>query len=236
MAQSTKPATSIDVYLEIGKKRVFAGAVDWPGWCRVGRDEEAALQALFDYAPRYAKLLKPAKIAFHAPDDVSALKVVERLDGNTTTDFGAPDIAQKSDQRPIDESELKRQQDLLRAYWKAFDALVHKSIGKDLRKGPRGGGREVEGIAEHVAGAESGYTARLAWKGEKSADDELAAQLKHTHKTALDAFTAAVEHGLPERGPRGGSIWLPRYFVRRVAWHVLDHLWEIEDRLEDAET
>lgn len=26
-----------DVYLEAGKKRVFACAADWPGWCRSGR-------------------------------------------------------------------------------------------------------------------------------------------------------------------------------------------------------
>ncbi len=44
----------IDIYLEIGKKHVFAGAVNWPGWCRGGRDESSALQALFDAAPRRA--------------------------------------------------------------------------------------------------------------------------------------------------------------------------------------
>jgi hypothetical protein len=46
----------------------------------------------------------------------------------------------------------------------------------------------------------------------------------------VEALTAAVEHGVEERGPRGGKRWLPRYFVRRVAWHALDHAWEIEDR------
>jgi hypothetical protein len=32
-------------------------------------------------------------------------------------------------------------------------------------------------------------------------------------------------------GPRGGVHWTPRYFVRRAAWHMLDHAWEIEDRI-----
>jgi hypothetical protein len=27
------------------------------------------------------------------------------------------------------------------------------------------------------------------------------------------------------------SRWPPRYVVRRAAWHVLDHAWEIEDRI-----
>jgi hypothetical protein len=38
------------VYLEIGAKRVFACSVDWPGWCRSGKGEDAALGALLDHA------------------------------------------------------------------------------------------------------------------------------------------------------------------------------------------
>ena len=41
-----------DVYLEMGKKRVFAAAPNWSGWNRSEKDEPAALQALFEYAPR----------------------------------------------------------------------------------------------------------------------------------------------------------------------------------------
>ncbi len=32
-------------------------------------------------------------------------------------------------------------------------------------------------------------------------------------------------------GRVAADIGRARYFVRRTAWHVLDHLWEIEDRL-----
>ena len=35
-----------DVYLEAGKRRVFACVPEWPGWCRLGRNEDAALEAL----------------------------------------------------------------------------------------------------------------------------------------------------------------------------------------------
>jgi hypothetical protein len=45
-----------EVYLEVGQKKIFAGALDWPGWCRSGRDEEAALATLVEYAPRYSKI------------------------------------------------------------------------------------------------------------------------------------------------------------------------------------
>jgi hypothetical protein len=227
MSQSSN---TIEVYLEVGKKRIFAGAIDWPGWCRIGRDETAALQALAESGPRYARVLHAAQIAFHAPTDLSAFAVIERLEGNTTTDFGAPDVAPSSDARPIDGADLRRFQMLLQAYWQAFDAAVQASARKELRKGPRGGGRDVEAIIEHVLGAEAAYLSRLAWKREKHADKDLNTELDQTHRAVLDALAAAARGELPARGPRGGVIWSPRYFVRRVAWHVLDHLWEIEDR------
>ena len=79
----------IPTYLEFGAKRTFAGAVEWPGWCRSGRDEPAALEVLYDSAPRYAKVLRGTRLGFEAPDGASAIRVVERLEGDATTDFGA---------------------------------------------------------------------------------------------------------------------------------------------------
>jgi hypothetical protein len=93
----------MDIYLEIGKKKTFAGSIKWPGWCRSGRDEASALQALADYAPRYAWVMQEQGIAFEAPADVSCFNVIERLKGTATTDFGAPDIAPASDDRSMDE-------------------------------------------------------------------------------------------------------------------------------------
>ena len=83
-------ANHIEVYLEIGQTRTFAVALDWPGWCRSGRDEASALQALYDYGPRYARALQPTQLRFRAPSQASALVVLERLRGNATTNFGAP--------------------------------------------------------------------------------------------------------------------------------------------------
>jgi hypothetical protein len=223
-------SNQIDVYLEMGQKRVFAGAIDWPGWCRAGRDEATALGALFDYAPRYARVLHAAGVEFEVPAAGSALVVVERLEGNATTDFGAPDIAPSSDTRPVDDAELGRFQTLLKACWGAFDGAVRAATGKELRKGPRGGGRDLEGIVRHVMGAEAGYLGRLAWKFKSSEAESLDQELARTRQAVLDALAAAAHGQTPARGPRGGVIWSPRYFVRRVAWHVLDHAWEIEDR------
>src|SRR5687768_9338579 len=133
-----RSSTKINVYLEIGQKRTFAGALDWPGWCRSGRDEDSALQALFDYGLRYGRVLSRAHLGFKAPTNPSAFVLVERLKGNATTDFGAPGVAPSSDAKPVNAAEVQRFQRVLRACWRAFDAAIDSATGKTLRSGPRG--------------------------------------------------------------------------------------------------
>src|SRR5215210_6511548 len=98
----------VAVYLEIGKKRTLAGALDWPGWCRAGRDQPEVIQALLEYGPRYARALRAAGVPFQAPADASAFIIVERLQGNATSDFGAPDVAPSRDAEPVGAAELQR--------------------------------------------------------------------------------------------------------------------------------
>ena len=47
------------ISLEQGKRWVFAAALDWPGWCRRGRGNEAAIDVLLDYRGRYARVAGP---------------------------------------------------------------------------------------------------------------------------------------------------------------------------------
>ena len=224
----------MDVYLEIGQKKTFAGAVHWPGWSRSGRDEESALEALLAYGPRYASVVQGTgpRPEFKAPGDPSAFRVVERLEGNATTDFGAPGIPPRADARPVDDAELERFKALLSAYWRAFDAARNAAIGHELRKGPRGGGRELEGIVEHLLGADAGYLSSLGWKLDKDKAPDQDGELRRVRAAVLEALPAAAHGELPARGPRGGERWPLRYYVRRAGWHTLDHLWEIEDRVE----
>jgi hypothetical protein len=222
---------SIAIYLEIGQKRVFAGAIEWPGWCRSGKDEAAAQQALLEAAPRYARVAELARQEFPLPFSVAQLQVVERLPGNTTTDFGAPDCAPAADARPVADRDLKRFNSLLEACWKTFDAAAAHAAGKELRRGPRGGGRELEKILEHVVGAEGGYASALGWKIKVDGAAGMAEQLRQARRNLLEGVAASARGEIAERGPRGGLRWSPRYAVRRIAWHVLDHAWEIEDRV-----
>lgn len=227
----TQSPDMIDVYLEIGKKRAFAGAVGWPGWCRSGRDQAAALRALFDSGPRYARILAAAQITFQAPADLSALVIVEQLAGNATTDFGAPNVMLSTDTAALDDAELQRLAALLHAYWQAFDTAIRAATDRELRRGPRGGGRDLDAIVRHVLEGDRSDLGRLAWKPARPEGQSLAEELAQTRQEVLQALTAAVRDGLPPRGPRGGAIWPPRYFVRRLAWHVLDHVWEIDERI-----
>ncbi|HNB53829.1 MAG TPA: hypothetical protein PK530_17920, partial [Anaerolineales bacterium] len=152
---------SIDIYLEVGQKRVFAGALGWPGWCRGGRNEEVALDAFLDYGARYARVLEGTGLAFTAPSDTTTFKVVERLKGNMTTDFGAPDAAPAEDEAPFEVEDFARAKVLLEACWRALDEAAQQAEGKELRKGPRGGGREAEEIVRHVMEAEGAENPRL---------------------------------------------------------------------------
>ena len=220
----------MDVYLEAGAKRVFAGALEWPGWCRSGRDEERALDALLVAAPRYAAAVTNSSPAFVPPPSIEDLEVVERLRGDATTDFGAPSVAPEADRREVDSRELVRLQTLLEMSWAALDRAADAARGATLAAGPRGGGRELEAIVGHVIAAEGAYLGRLASRSPRIDDGNPTASLVEVRAAVQEALSRAVLDGLPEAGPRGGVIWLPRYFVRRTAWHALDHAWEIEDR------
>jgi hypothetical protein len=219
------------VYLEVGQKKIFAGALDWPGWCRSARDEETALATLGEYAPRYARIFSRTTIDFAPPDDPSAVVVVEQLAGTSTTDFGAPDVAPARDAEPFDEAARERSEAILAAIWRAFDRAVRAAEGKELRKGPRGGGRERDGIVRHVLGADAAYLRRVGQKFSQNDSAPLDQELRRTREAIGAALGAGVRGEIPHQGPRGGALWTPRYFVRRVAWHTADHLWEIEDRI-----
>ncbi len=215
-------AGAVPIYLEVGQKRVFASALDWPGWTRAGKDEQLATEALIKYLPRYAAVPKTARIALPA---AAPLKVVERVKGNATTDFGAPGIPASSDTKPLAVAEAERICALLAASWKVFDAAVAKAPA-ELRKGPRGGGRDRNKIADHIIDAESAYIPRLGLKLRTPKRGDAAA-VAAWRKAILDAIRASA--GGPQTGEKR---WPPRYVARRMAWHLLDHAWEIEDRSE----
>lgn len=208
------------VVLEIGSKRVFAAALDWPGWTRAGRDEGTALEHLQDHADRYAAVV--ASVGGFDPDD--ELVVVERLSGDASTDFGAPGAIAAADRDPVDAAALTRLEKILRTCWAAFDGAAALAEGRVLATGPRGGGRDLETIRNHVREAEQAYVRRVGGTPPKGASSA------ETHEAFLTWLGARARGDVPDEGPRGGKRWPTRFAARYAAWHVLDHTWEIEDR------
>ena len=216
----------MDVYVETGAKRVFASALHWPGWSRNGRDEVSALQALLDYAPRYTAALGTLADGLVAPPDASRLAVVERLAGGAATDFGVPAAIPGYDERPPDSDELRFLAAVMAACWAAFDRWAGAATGRELAPaGPRGGGRNLEKVSQHAFEAERSYLGSLG--GRAPADGGWPA----VRDAFVEALGARARGELPSTGPRGGRRWPARYAARRAAWHLLDHAWEIEDRL-----
>lgn len=194
------------VYFEEGKSSVFAAAIDWPGWCRRAKSKDAALEALRDYQDRYAQILS-------MPFRPGNFDVVGTVAGNATTDFGAPGVDTPWDAQPLSGAELKRQIQVLADTWTYFDAVVAMAPSQ-LAKGPRGGGRDRDKVVEHVREAERHYCSKLG--------------TRVPPRTAWTQQRETVTRALVDASP--DAAWPPRYSLRRLAWHVVDHAWEIEDK------
>jgi hypothetical protein len=226
-----KTTAITEIYLETGKKKTFACAIDWPGWCRSGPTEEAAIQTLLSYAPRYRAIVTYTNIEFGSPKEVSNFTIIDRIKGNYATDYGVPDLPIARDYTPLQQAEVTRYTEVLKAAWQAFDDTAHLARGKLLRKGPRGGGRELEQIIEHVVLAERGYLGQLGAASVAITDEPIEQKAEIIRSGILDGIQAAVKGNIASEGPRGGKRWPLAYFFRRIAWHVIDHTWEIEDRM-----
>jgi hypothetical protein len=212
----------VRVYLEVVPKRAFAVAIEWPGWSRSGRTLEVALETLVAYAPRYAPVAREAGLPFVTGALVA--EIVEQLPGDASTEFGVPARIAAADQEPLSEPGSARQAALVRASWTVFDRTVDAAPG-ELRKGPRGGGRDTARIVEHVIGADHAYARELGLR--LPAPDA-------TDRTAVWAFREAMLEVLarPSDGAPLAKRWTSGYAARRIAWHALDHAWEVEDRSE----
>jgi hypothetical protein len=114
---------------------------------------------------------------------------------------------------------------LVRAAWATFDKIAAASPA-ELRKGPRGGGRDRDKMINHVIDAETVYARKLGVKLKRPVLNDVAAI--EELREAVAAVVGARSDGSPVV-PNG---WTTRYAARRIAWHVLEHGWEMQDRAE----
>jgi hypothetical protein len=215
-------AARTPVYVESGRTRTFACSYDWPGWSRSAKSEEAALAALAAYAARYAPVARKAKLAFDPPS-IADFRVLERIAGSANTDFGVPHEIAQRDTAALTGTDAERLASLVNAAWTVFDEVA-KSAPAQLRKGPRGGGRDTDKIIDHVLGADDIYARKLGLR---------LTVPQRGNREAIRGFREAVLEVIG-RASRGAPLvekgWPQRYAARRIAWHALDHAWEIEDR------
>jgi hypothetical protein len=213
----------IRVFLETAPKKTFAAALDWPGWVRAGKTETAAIESLRAYAPRYRSATRGSPLVLPS-DAADRLEVVERASGDASTEFGVPGAIAKADRRPVDGPEAEQLAAIVSAAWATFDRIA-AAAPAELRKGPRGGGRDTAKVIDHVVAADHGYTHQLGIKVPAPGPND---------RTAVARMREAVLDVLrrPSDGTPLGKRWTQRYAARRIAWHALDHAWEIEDRTD----
>lgn len=217
--------TRIAVAIESTPKKTFASAVDWPGLARSGRTESAAIEALLAYLDRYAVVVRTAGEPL-ATDDI-VVEVMESAAGDGSTEFGVPGHVTAADRRPTTNAESERLVRIVAAAWARLDSSV-AAAPESLRKGPRGGGRDTSGIAEHALMADHAYAREMGLRRPSPVPGDAASV-----RELRDAMLAVL--GEPSDGsPLANRRWTARYAAHRIAWHALDHAWEIEDRTGDA--
>ena len=128
------------------------------------------------------------------------------------------------------DAELDRAITLLRACWTFFDGVAAR-VSPEMRKGPRGGGRDRDRIIRHVIRNESEDFAKqvgLRNPEESALTPEGLKQHRETYVAAMRAYNA----GEVERRMRN---WTLQFLIRHSAYHTLDHAWEMEDKDLSAE-
>ena len=207
-------------------KRVVAIGLDWPGWSRGGKTVEGALETLEAYRERYRPVAQLAGMA-RAFDAAGPVEVVEDKVGTGSTDFWGISFSPAAiEQEPMDEGDLERGITLLRACWRFFDEVAAR-VSAEMRKGPRGGGRERDEIIRHVIRVESlDFAKRVGIQ----VPEEGAPRSGDGLREYRERYVAAIrDYNAGETTKRMRSWNLP-FLIRHSAYHTLDHAWEMEDK------
>jgi hypothetical protein len=206
-------------------KRSVAFSLDWPGWNRGATSAELALDTLESYRERYRPIAGLAEMG----DEFNAagpLEVVEDRVGPGSVDFWGISFSPSStEQGPMGEAEFERAITLLRACWTFFDGVAAR-VSPEMRKGPRGGGRDRDRIIRHTIRTESEDFAKqvgLRIPEEAALTPDGLRQHRATYVEAMRTYNA-------EEVQRRMRSWTLPFLIRHSAFHTLDHAWEMEDK------
>jgi hypothetical protein len=206
------------------EKKAAAFAIDWPGWSRGGKAPDLALATLESYRERYRPVALAAGMAKEF-DAAGPLDVIEDRVGSGSTDFWGISYAPSSfEHEPMADAELDRKIELLRACWSFFDGMAAR-VSAEMRKGPRGGGRDRDQIIRHTIRTESEeFAKRLGLRVPEGAalNPDGLLEFREAYVAAMHAYNAGD-------GKRMRSWTLP-FLIRHSAYHVMDHAWEMADK------
>jgi hypothetical protein len=206
-------------------KRSVAFSIDWPGWSRGAKTAEIALETLESYRDRYRPVAKLAGMSREF-EEAGPLEIVEDRVGTGSTDFWGISFSPSSaEQGPLNDAEFDRGIKLLRAAWAFFDSVAVR-VSPEMRKGPRGGGRDRDRIISHVIRQESenfasGVGLKIPEEGAMTPDG--LREYREAYVEAMRRYNA----GDIERPMRS---WTLPFLIRHSAFHTLDHAWEMEDK------
>jgi hypothetical protein len=218
---------TIRTVIERGPKgrRSAAFCVDWLGWSRGARSAELAVETLESYRERYRPVADLAGLAGEF-DTAGPLEIVEDRVGPGSTDFWGISFAPSAtEQDPMGEAALERGIALLRACWTYFDAVAAR-VSPEMRKGPRGGGRDRNQIIRHTIRTESEDFAKrigLRIPEEGALTPDALRRFREDYVAALRAYN----NGQVKRRMKS---WTLPFLIRHSAFHMLDHAWEMEDK------
>ncbi|MGZ6267419.1 MAG: hypothetical protein ACXWNR_02505 [Candidatus Limnocylindrales bacterium] len=206
-------------------KRSVAFAIDWPGWSRGARTADEALATLESYRERYRPVASGAGLGAEF-EAAGPIEVVEDRVGNSSTDFWGISFSPSSlEHGVLGQEELERRITLLRACWALFDGVAAR-VSPEMRKGPRGGGRDRDRIIRHTIRTESEDFAKQVGlrmpEGGALTPEGLRGH-RETYVAAMRAYNAG-EVARPMRS------WTLPFLIRHSAYHTLDHAWEMEDK------
>ncbi|MCA9832314.1 MAG: DinB family protein [Thermomicrobiales bacterium] len=209
-------------------KKCVAYAIDWPGLERNGKTVDTACERLDEYRQRYARVATLAGLGQTFTAEPAA-EIIEDYPGVGSTDFWGISFAQSPlDLAGIDTETFERRILLLEACWQEFDDIATR-VSPELRKGPRGGGRDRDHIVRHLIASELDWTPKIGIRldyhdvafpveNRQQFHEEVVAQLRYHYTTATPARL------------KGGPEWSMPFFIRHLAYHVMDHAWEMEDK------
>jgi hypothetical protein len=215
-------AVGFEIVIERGKKKAVAYAPSWPGLSRGASSIDGALEKLASYADRYRGVAALARLSGEFPS-TPTFKIVEEVPGRGMTDFWGISFAPSTgEQGQMSEEECERKLAILRACWKYFDRVAAR-VSAELKKGPRGGGRDRDQIIRHIFANERDWAKMLAL--DLAEDAMLTAKGRAKHRNSY--VRAIRQYNATGKSARS---WRLQFLLRHTAYHVMDHAWEMEDK------